>query len=162
MSAQGNVVPFISAADAVLDLIERICEIGQRLDALEQTLVEAAGADPLAEILARLDRFENRLAALELRQRRPVPLTVIENHRLDPDQQQMFNELQRLFNDLARREGVLAQELSEERRGRRRGDRDLNQQVTAFNARLDRCAAEFVKMRARVAATETRTAGKGA
>ena len=66
------------------DLVDHLVELRQRLDTLEAIAVEnAAGADPLAEILARLDAFENRLATLETRQRRPppFPITVIENHR---------------------------------------------------------------------------------
>ena len=45
--------------------------------------VEAAGAEPLSAILARLDAFENRLTKLETRQRRPppFPITVVENDR---------------------------------------------------------------------------------
>jgi hypothetical protein len=106
-------VKFASVADHVLDLEENLTErltdlvdvlveLGQRLDNLEAMAVENAGTDPLTAVLARLDTFENRLAALELRQRRPTPLTVVQNHRLDPDERQVFLELQRLFNTLAR------------------------------------------------------------
>ncbi|HZZ22324.1 MAG TPA: hypothetical protein VFE60_07005 [Roseiarcus sp.] len=66
-----------------------------------------------------------------------MPLTVIQNHRLDPDQQQMFNELQRLFNRL---------------------DRDLAQRVTTFNGRLDQYATQFRKIRERLAAVERKGA----
>jgi hypothetical protein len=70
------VVQFATAADYALEteerlsgLVDHLVELGRRLDTLEQTLVEAAGADPLAAIIVRLDAFENRLDRLELRQR---------------------------------------------------------------------------------------------
>jgi primosomal protein N'' len=154
-----SVVQFATAADYVLeteerltDLVDCLVEQGQRLAALEQTLVEAAGADPLAEILARLDAFENRLAKLELRQRRPppFPITVVEN--VDSQTQRRLNEL--------------SGELAGERYQRTGDDRDLRQAhrdaVAAFNQRLDRCADQFCRMRERLAAVEARTADKGA
>jgi hypothetical protein len=134
------VVQFATAADYALDTEERLVELvdclvelGQRLDTLEALAVEAAGEDPLAAITARLDTLENRLAALELRQRRPVPLTLIQNHQLDPDERQVFNELQRLLNKL---------------------DRDLKQHVTASDGRIAHYASQFRKIRERLAAVE--------
>ena len=88
-------VQFVPVADHVLvleeNLTERLTELvdsldglGHRLQLLEQTLSATTGENPLATtILARLDAFEAKLAALELRQRRPTPLTVVQNHRLD-------------------------------------------------------------------------------
>jgi hypothetical protein len=139
---------FATVADHVLDLeenlserlgdlVDTLVELGQRLDNLEAMAVENAGVDPLTEILGRLDTLENRLAALELRQRRPVPLTVIHNHRLDPDERQVFNELQRLFNKL---------------------DRDLKQHVTASDGRIAHYASQFRMIRQRLAAVERKGA----
>ena len=94
------VVQFVTAADYALDteerlvdLVDTLVELGQRLDNLEALAVENAGADPLTEILARLDAFENRLARLETRQRRPppFPITVIEN--IDFTAQRRFDDL---------------------------------------------------------------------
>jgi primosomal protein N'' len=153
------VVQFATAADHALeteerlvDLVDCLVELGQRLDTLEACLVEAAGADPLTEILARIDAFENRLARLETRQRRPppFPITVIENIPVRADE--------------------LSRELTTERYERARGDRDLHhaqqgfngsmasfrQDMTAFNQRLDRCADQFCRMRERLAAVEAR------
>jgi hypothetical protein len=144
MSAKGNVVPFLSVADHVLDTEERLgdlvdclVELGQRLDTLEAIAVENAGTggDPLAAILARLDAFSNRLDRLELRQRRPVPLTVIQNHRLDPDERQVFLELQTLFNKL---------------------DRGLKQHATTIESRLSHYTSQFHMIRQRLAAVEKR------
>ena len=106
---------------------------------LEPMAVEAAGAggDPLATIIARLDGFENRLAALELRQRRPPPLTVVQNHRLDPDERQVFLELQRLFNKL---------------------DRELKQHVKTAAGRISHYACQFRMIRQRLAAVERKGA----
>jgi hypothetical protein len=144
------VVQFATVADHALEIEERLVELvdhlvefHQRLDNLEAMAVEGAGSDPLAAILARLDAFENRLARLELRQRRPppFPITVIEN--IPP-------------HDLSR-------ELATERYERARRDQDLhnaqqgfNGSMAAFNQRLNQCAAQFCRMRERVAAIEAK------
>jgi hypothetical protein len=138
------VVQFASTADHILETEERIVELidclvdlGTRLSALEKTLVEAAGADPLSAILVRLDAFDARLATLETRQRRPVPLTLVQNHRLDPDERQVFLELQGLFNKL---------------------DRELKQHMSASDGRIAHYASQFRKIRERLAAVERRGA----
>jgi hypothetical protein len=153
-----SVVQFVTAADHALEteerlveLVDTLVELGQRLDTLESLAVENAGADPLAEILARLDTFENRLARLELRQRRPppFPITVVEN---------IDYTAQRRFDDLSTG-------LATERHERARRDQDLhnsqqgfNGSMAAFNTRLNQCAAQFCRMRERVAAIEARVA----
>jgi hypothetical protein len=154
------VVQFASAADYVLDLEERLVELvdhlvefHQRIDTLEAIAVENAGAggDPLAAILARLDAFETRLTTLETRQRRPppFPISVIEN---------IDSKAQRQFDDLS-------SGLATERYERARRDQDLHNaqqgfdgSMFAFNSRLNQCAAQFCRLRERVAAIETRTA----
>ena len=153
-----SVVQFATVADHALELEERLVELvdclvelGQRLDNLEAMAVENAGVggDPLTEILSRLDAFENRLARLETRQRRapPFPITVIEN--IDSNAHQRMD-------DLSRR-------LATERYERERRDQDLhnrqqgfNGSMAAFNTRLNQCAAQFCRMRARVAAVEAK------
>jgi hypothetical protein len=147
------VVQFATAADHALEIEERLVELvdhlvefHQRLDTLEAMAIEAAGADPLAAILARLDAFENRLTTLETRQRRPppFPITVVENVPVGSKAQRQLNALGRSMDELSR-------ELTTERYERACGERDLNQ-------RLDRCAAQFCRLRERVAAIEGRTA----
>jgi hypothetical protein len=147
-------VQFATAADHALeteerlvDLVDHLVELGERLDNLEALAVEAAGADPLTEILARLDAFDTRLTKLETRQRRPppFPISVIENIPVDSKAQRQLNALGRTMDELSR-------ELTTERYQRACGDRDLNQ-------RLDRCADQFCRMRERVVAVEGRTAG---
>lgn len=123
--------------ERLVDLLDHISGIDQRLAALEKSLVEAAGADPPAEILSRLDAFENRLDRLELRQRRPVPLAVIQNHRLDPAEREVFLEIQGLFHKL---------------------DRDLKQHVTTLDGRLSHYASQFRKIRERLTAVERKGA----
>ncbi|HZZ25520.1 MAG TPA: hypothetical protein VFE60_24525 [Roseiarcus sp.] len=151
-------VQFMSPADHVLgieerlvELVDHLVEFHQRLDTLEALAVEAAGADPLATIIARLDAFGNRLAALELRQRRPppFPITVIEN---------IDYKAQRRFDDLSTG-------LATERYERARRDQDLhnsqqgfNGAMAAFNSRLNQCAAQFCRIRERLTAVEARTA----
>jgi primosomal protein N'' len=160
-----SVVQFVTAADQVLeteerlgDLVEHLREIGERLDTLEAMPVEAAGADPLTEILARIEAVETRLTRLEKRQRRPppFPITVIESH-LDPEQE--------------RRYAGLSQDVYNERFERQKADSDLhhvqqgfNGSMASFNRRLDRCADQFCRMRERLTAIEARVAGddKGA
>ena len=84
------VVQFVPAADYALDLEERLVELvdvlvelGNRLDTLEALAVANAGdgGDPLSVILSRLDAFDNRLTRLERHLRRPpkFPVTLIEN-----------------------------------------------------------------------------------
>jgi hypothetical protein len=147
------VVQFMSAADHVLgieerlvELVDHLVELHQRLDTLEALAVENAGADPLTEILARLDAFETRLTKLETRQRRPppFPITVVENVPVGSKAQRQLDALGRTMDELSR-------ELTTERYQRACGERDLNQ-------RLNQCAAQFVKMRERVTAVEARTA----
>jgi primosomal protein N'' len=156
-----SAVQFASVADHVLeteerltDLIDHLLEIGSRLDSLENTLVEAAGEDPLTTILARLDAFDNRLAKLELRQRRPppFPITVVEGED---------SRTRRQLNDLTT-------ELATERYERARRDQDLHNQqqgwngaMAAFNDRLNQCAAQFCRIRERLVAVEARTADTG-
>lgn len=126
----GQIVQFVAAGEYALDVEERLIdlvdclvELGQRLDNLEQMAVEAAAADPF---LARLDALENRLARLELRQRRPVPLTVHQTGRLDANDRALFNELQRIVNRL---------------------DRDLNQRMAALDQRFSRVATRAYRER---------------
>jgi hypothetical protein len=106
-------------------------------------------------ILARLDAFENRLAKLELRQRRapPFPISVVEN---------VDSGTRRELYDLSIR-------LANERYERERRDSDLhnaqqgwNGAMAAFNTRLNQAAAQFCRIRERVATIEARTADKGA
>jgi hypothetical protein len=158
-------VKFASVADHVLETEERIVELidvlvelGQRLDVLESLAVENAGdgGDPLGMILARLTAFENRLSRLERHLRRPppFPITVIEN--VDDQTVRKVNEVD--YN--------LSQGLATERYVRERGDNDLRkthaEALAAFNQRLDRCADQFCRMRERVANIEARAADKGA
>ena len=145
------VVQFASVADYALDTEERLVELvdlpdavelNQRLDNLEggsgrERRDEVATFADRRNSSARLAAFENRLARLELRQRRPVPLTVIQNHRLDPDERQVFLELQRLFNKL---------------------DRELKQHVTACDGRIAHYASQFRMIRQRLAAVERKGA----
>ena len=159
MSAQGNVVQFASVADHVLETEERLTDVvdclvdlGTRLAALEKSLIDAAGEDPLTTILSRLDAFSGRLDRLERHLRRPpkFPITVVEN-----------------VDDKTRRELYeLSVGLATEKHQRTGDDRALRKTqqdaMAAFNQRLDRCAAQFVRMRAQVAAIEARTADKGA
>jgi hypothetical protein len=158
-----TVVQFMSPADHVLgieerlvELVDHLVEFHQRLDTLEAIAVENAGTggDPLAAILARLAAFENRLSRLELRQRRPppFPITVVEGED---------SRTRRELYDLSIR-------LATERSERERGDRDLhnaqqgwNGAMAAFNQRLNQAAAQFCRIRERVATIEARTAGKG-
>jgi hypothetical protein len=158
------VVQFASAADHALeveerlvDLVDCLVELNQRLDTLEALAVENAGdgGDPLAEILARLTAFDGRLTRLERHLRRPppFPIHVIEN---------VDSGTRRELYDLSIR-------LATERSERERGDRDLHNQqqgfngsMAAFNTRLNQCAAQFCRMRERVAIIEARTADKGA
>jgi hypothetical protein len=162
-----SVAQFATAADHALELEERLTdlidcltELGQRLDTLEAIAVENAGVggDPLAEILARLAAFETRLTTLETRQRRPppFPITVVENVPADSKA-----ALVRTMDELSHR-------ITDERYQRERNDQDLHNQqqgfngaMAAFNSRLNQCAAQFCRMRARVAAIEARTADKG-
>jgi hypothetical protein len=157
-------VQFASTADHVLDLeehltelLDHLVELSQRLDVLEAMAVENAGdgGDPLTMILARLDAFENRLAKLELRQRRapPFPISVVEN---------VDSGTRRELYDLSIR-------LPNERYERERRDSDLhnaqqgwNGAMAAFNTRLNQAAAQFCRIRERVATIEARTADKGA
>jgi primosomal protein N'' len=156
-----TVVQFVTAADYALDteerlvdLVDTLVELGQRLDVLEAMAVENAGADPLTEILARLAAFESRLATLEQRQRRPPPFPITVVEHVDSNVHQRMDDLSR--------------GLATERSERARRDQDLHNQqqgfngsMAAFNTRLNQCAAQFCRMRARVAAVEARTAGKG-
>ena len=157
-------VQFASTADHILETEERIVELidclvelGQRLDNLEAIAVENAGdgGDPLAEILARLTAFDNRLTRLERHLRRPPPFPV---HLIENDDSRTRRELY----DLSIR-------LATERSERERRDSDLHNQqqgfngaMAAFNTRLDQAAAQFCRIRERVATIETRTADKGA
>jgi hypothetical protein len=154
------VIQFATAADHALETEERLgelvdclVELGQRLDTLEAIAVENAGdgGDPLATILVRLDAFESRLGRLELRQRRPPPFPISVVEHVDSNVHQRMD-------DLSRR-------LTTERSERERRDSDLHYQqqgfngaMAAFNSRLNQCAAQFCRMRARVAAVEARTA----
>ena len=153
------VVQFASAADHALEIEERLVELvdhlvefHQRLDVLEAMAVENAGAggDPLAEILARLDAFENRLTRLERHLRRPppFPISVIENRIVGPD---LFGRMDDLSRSIATER--------HERTGKITAHAEA---LAAFNQRLDRCAAQFCRIRERVAAVEARTADKGA
>jgi hypothetical protein len=155
---------FASVADHVLetderltDLIDVLVELGQRLDTLEALAVENAGVggDPLVEILSRLSAFDNRLTRLERHLRRPppFPITVVEN---------VDSGTRRELYDLSIR-------LATERSERERRDSDLhnaqqgfNGSMGAFNSRLNQAAAQFCRIRERVAAVEARTADKGA
>ena len=159
-----SVVQFVSAADHVLEIDERLIELldhlvefHQRLDTLEALAVENAGdgGDPLAAILARLDAFENRLAKLELRQRRPPPFPISVIEHIDSNAHQRMD-------DLSRR-------LATEQYERTRRDQDLhnaqqgfNGAMAAFMGRLDQAAAQFCRIRERLVAVEARTADKGA
>jgi hypothetical protein len=157
-----SVVQFASVADHALEteerlveLVDTLVELNQRLDTLEALAVEAAGADPLAEILARLTAFENRLGRLERHLRRPppFPITVVEN---------VDSGTRRELYDLSIR-------LANEKHERERRDTDLHNQqqgwngaMAAFNQRLNQAAAQFCRIRERVATIEARAADKGA
>jgi hypothetical protein len=159
------VVQFDTVADYALSLEERLVELvdvlvelGQRLDTLEAIAVENAGdgGDPLTTILARLDAFDNRLSRLERHLRRPppFPVTLIEN---------VDDTVQRKVDKVSY---DLSTGLATERYIRERGDRDLHSvheaAMAAFTKRLDRCADQFCRMRERLTAVEARTADKGA
>ena len=155
-----SVVQFASVADYALDTEERLVELvdclielGQRLDVLEAMAVENAGVggDPLTEILASLAAFENRLTKLELRQRRPPPFPISVIEHVDSNVHQRMD-------DLSRR-------MTKEQTERERRDQDLhnaqqgfNGAMASFNSRLNQCASQFCRMRERVANIETRTA----
>ena len=152
-------VQFASTADHVLDLeehltdvVEGLVEIDTRLAALEKSLVEAAGADPLATIIARLDAFDNRLARLERHLRRPPPFPITVVEAVDDQTVCKVNEV--------------SNSLDTERYVRERGDSDLrkglDEAMVAFNQRLTQCADQFCRMRARLTAVEKLTADKGA
>ena len=148
----------LSLEERLVELVDVLVELGQRLDTLEAIAVENAGdgGDPLGKIVARLDAFDSRLSRLERHLRRPppFPITVIEN--VDDQTQRKVNELS--YN--------LSTGLATERYIRERGDRDLHSvheaAMAAFTKRLDRCADQFCRMRERVAAVEARVADKGA
>jgi hypothetical protein len=158
------VVQFASVADHALelderlgDLVDTLVELNQRLDTLEAIAVENAGdgGESLAAILARLDAFETRLTKLELRQRRPPPFPV---HLIENDDSRTRRELY----DLSIR-------LANEKHERERRDSDLhnaqqgwNGAMAAFNTRLNQAAAQFCRIRERVAIIEARAADKGA
>ena len=149
----GQAVQFASAADHILeteerivDLLDHVVEIGQRLAALEKSLIEAAGEDPLSEILARLDAFSNRLDRLERHLRRPpkFPITVVE--AVDSQTLRKVNEV--------------SNAMTTEQYVRERGDSDLrkglDEAMTAFNQRLNQCADQFCRMRTRLTAVEAK------
>ena len=155
---------FDTAADYVLDIEERLVELvdhlvefHQRLDVLEALAVENAGTggDPLTEILARLNAFDNRLTRLERHLRRPPPFPV---------------QLVENVDDRTRRELYdLSIRLATEKYERERRDQDLhnaqqgwNGAMAAFNQRLNQAAAQFCRIRERVATIEARAADKGA
>jgi hypothetical protein len=95
MTTAANVVHFVSPADAVLEIEERlgdlvghISNLAERLEQLETTLVEAAGENPLAEIVDRIDKLEARIARMERRGFKfPVELHVNKSPKVD------FNQL---------------------------------------------------------------------
>jgi hypothetical protein len=67
-----TVVQFAAPADAVLDIEERLGDLighignlAERLEQLETALVEAAGENPLAEIIDRIDKLDARLGRVE-------------------------------------------------------------------------------------------------
>ena len=67
-----TVVQFATPADAVLDIEERLGDLighignlAERLEQLETALVEAAGENPLAEIVDRIDKLEARMTLIE-------------------------------------------------------------------------------------------------
>jgi hypothetical protein len=69
-----TVVQFATPADAVLDIEERLGDLighignlAKRLEQLETALVEAAGENPLADIVTRIDAMEARIARMERR-----------------------------------------------------------------------------------------------
>lgn len=155
-----NVVQFASVADHVLeteerltDVVDGLVEIDRRLASLEKSLVEAAGEDPLATILSRLDAFDNRLTRLERHLRRPppFPITVIEN---------VDDTVQRKVDKVSY---DLSTGLATERHLREHRDNDLHSvhqaAMAAFNQRLDRCADQFCRMRERLTAVEAKQQG---
>jgi uncharacterized protein YceH (UPF0502 family) len=164
------VVQFASTADHVLDLeehltelLDHLVELSQRLDTLEALAVENAGdgGEPLATILARLDAFDSRLAKLELRQRRPPPfsITVVEG-----DDSRTWRRVNEVSSELAVERGERArrdQDLHNAHQGFNGGMAAFRQDMAAFNARLNQCAAQFCRIRERVAVVEARTADKG-
>jgi hypothetical protein len=136
----------LETEERIVDLLDHVVEIGQRLAALEKSLIEAAGADPLGEIVARLNAFDNRLTRLERHLRRPpkFPITVVE--AVDSQTLRKVNEV--------------ANSLTTEQYVRERGDSDLHKglddAMAAFNQRLTQAAAQFCRMRARLAAVEAK------
>jgi hypothetical protein len=67
MTTATNIVQFVSAADAALDIEERlgdlvghIGDLNERLSQLEATLADCADADPLADLVARIDALDAR------------------------------------------------------------------------------------------------------
>jgi hypothetical protein len=145
------VVQFVTAADHALeteerltDLVDHLVELSQRLDTLEACLVEAAGADPLSAILARLDAFETRVKRLERHLRRPpaFPISVIENRIVGPDLIGRMDDLSRsIATECHERTGKITAHAKA---------------LDAFNQRLDRCADQFCRMRERLAVVEAR------
>jgi hypothetical protein len=90
-----TVVQFVTVADAALeieerlgDLIGHIGDLAERLSSLETALVEAAGENPLAEIVDRIDKLEARIGRMERRGFKfPVELHVNKASKAE------FNEL---------------------------------------------------------------------
>jgi hypothetical protein len=58
-----------SPIDAILDLLERLTDLDARLSHFERAVADAA--DPVGDILHRIESIESQLASLVQKQRRP-------------------------------------------------------------------------------------------
>lgn len=56
------------------EVSQRLEDVGQRLASFELVLAEAQPGDPIFDLHTRLDGLDKRLTALDVKQRRPVPI----------------------------------------------------------------------------------------
>jgi hypothetical protein len=152
-----TVVQFATPADAVLDIEERlgdlirhIANLAERLEQLETALVGAAGENPLADIVTRVDAMEARVARMERRGFKfPVALHVNKSSKAE------FNQLSaqgdrylRLNNEVDDyRHQILALD------NRSRNDTEaLRAEQRRIDGRYDKAATAFSELRAKVVA----------
>jgi predicted nucleic acid-binding Zn-ribbon protein len=152
-----TVVQFASPADAMLDLDERIGDLvehigdwNQRLLSLETALAEAAGENPLADLMTRIEQMETRLAKVENRSfRAPVSLIVNKASKAE------FNQLAgqgdryvRLNNEVdEHRQQIMALD------NRSRSDAEaVRAECRRIDGRYDKAAKAFSELHATVCA----------
>jgi hypothetical protein len=118
-------------------------QIAERLSRLETALVEAAGENPLAEIVDRIDKLDARLTTLEIRQRRPPPfaVTLISNETRKPEPVEPHPLVEKFW----------------QRKIEQESERVVEQRLKSVFSTLHQQAAQFALMRDRLAAVEART-----